>query len=227
MNVEKNMIGAVLALFPLVFIAGCSNPADGVPAAAVSATTNAPAGAVAEANAKYYSFGPGMGTVDFVGSKVTGKHDGGFRNFVGELSVADGRLLGQGNKVVIDIDSLWSDNDRLSGHLKSPDFFDAARFPTATFVTTGIEQGGDATATVTGNLTMHGVTRQISFPANIDVKEDEVRIVAEFFINRFDFDMKYPGKADDLIRPEVVLKLNLAAKPGRADFSAIEKGTSS
>ena len=41
--------------------------------------------------------------------------------------------------------------------------------------------------------------------------------------DRFDFDIKYPGKADDLIRKEVVLKLNIATTPGRADFASLEK----
>ena len=52
-----------------------------------------------------------------------------------------------------------------------------------------------------------------------------VKVNAQFFINRFDFNIKYPGKANDLIRKEVVLKIDVNAAPGKADFSAIEKGT--
>ena len=60
---------------------------------------------------------------------------------------------------------------------------------------------------------MHGVTKQISFPAKIQVADDAVEIAADFFINRFDFDSKYPGKANDLIRKEVVLKIKVRAAP--------------
>ena len=64
---------------------------------------------------------------------------------------------------------------------------------------------------ITGNLTLHGVTKQIQFPAEVHVADDAVNLSAEFAINRFDFDVKYPGKANDLIRKEVVLKLNVKA----------------
>ena len=74
-------------------------------------------------------------------------------------------------------------------------------------------QGEWGNSLVTGNLTLHGVTKQISFPAKIQVTDDAVEIAADFFINRFDFDIKYPGKANDLIRKEVVLKVKVRATP--------------
>jgi polyisoprenoid-binding protein YceI len=186
-----------------------------VTAANVSTATNT--ATIAPAAAKTFAFGPDSSTVEFVGSKVTGSHKGGFKKFAGELNVENGALAGAGNKVVIEIDSLFSDTDRLTGHLKSPDFFDAAKFPTATFVTTAIEKQA-TNSIVTGNLTMHGVTKQISFPADIKVSDGAVDLAAEFFVNRFDFDIKYAGKTDDLIRKEVVLKLKVSAKPGKATF---------
>jgi polyisoprenoid-binding protein YceI len=209
-----------IALVPLLALLGCSkNPAENVPAANVSSATNAATAAPASATAKTYAFGPGNSKVAFVGSKVTGKHDGGFNKFAGELNVVDGKLAGAGNKVVIETASLFSDTDRLTGHLKSPDFFDVAKYPAATFVTTSIEPGA-TNSTVTGNLTLHGITKQISFPAKIEVTDGAVKVDAEFFLNRFDFDMKYAGKADDLIRKEVVLRLKVDAKPGKAEFPA-------
>lgn len=213
----------ICGLGAVVLLVGCSNPADNVPAAAISSQTNAAdaAKAPSAANEKYFAFGPQGSTVDFVGSKVTGSHKGGFKNFAGELKVVKGQI-GAGSKVVIDTTSLWSDNDRLTGHLKSADFFDVAKFPTATFVTTSVEQK-DTNSTITGNLTLHGVTKQISFPAKIDVSEGAVNLSAVFFLNRFDFGIQYAGKTDDLIRKEVVIKLSLAATPGRAVFEPLEK----
>jgi polyisoprenoid-binding protein YceI len=214
---KKTLFGiAVAAAF-----VGCSkNPAENVPAADVKspATTNAAPAAAGRS----YAFDGSNSKVEFVGSKVTGKHDGGFRQFVGEVNVVNGKLADTGNKVVIDVNSMHTDNDRLTGHLKNADFFDAPRFPTATFVTTEVK-AGETNATITGNLTLHGVTKQITFPADIKVSDDSVTVKAEFFLNRFDFDMKYPGKADDLIRKEVVLKLDVKAAPGKADFSKVEK----
>lgn len=216
------ILKTLTAVVPLLILIGCSkNPADNVPAADVKSASDAPKSASTD-EGKSYAFGPANSTVDFVGSKVTGSHKGGFRKFAGELKVANGKLAETGNKVIIDTTSLWSDNDRLTGHLKSPDFFNVAQFPTATFETTSVAQQ-TTNSTVTGNLTLHGVTKQISFPADIKVADEAVDVNAEFFINRFDFDMKYAGKADDLIRKEVVLKLKIKATPGKADFESLGK----
>src|SRR5688500_15953603 len=139
------------AVVPFLILIGCSkNPADNVPAADVKSASDAPKSAGA-GEGKAYAFGPANSTVDFVGSKVTGSHKGGFRKFAGELKVANGKLADTGNKVIIDTTSLWSDNDRLTGHLKSPDFFNVAQFPTATFETTSVAQQ-TTNSTVTGNL---------------------------------------------------------------------------
>lgn len=206
----------------LALLFGCSNPADNVPAASVSSDTNATAAAESPASSeRVYTASPKSGTVEFLGSKVTGSHKGGFRNFVGEFRVNDGQLAAAGNKVVIDMNSTWSDSDRLTGHLKSPDFFNVAQFPTAIFVSTGVEKR-ETNSVVTGNLTLHGVTKQISFPAQIQISDEAVAVNANFVLNRFDFDIKYPGKVNDLIRKEVVLKLNVKATPGKAEFQAIE-----
>jgi len=161
-----------------------------------------------------YVFGPESSSIGFTGSKVTGKHDGGFKKFSGQLQAQGNKLSGTGNKVEIDMTSLYSDNERLTGHLKTPDFFNVAQFPTATFETMAITRN-ETNSTVTGNLTLHGVTKQISFPANIKVSPESVDVDAEFAINRFDFDIKYAGKADDLIRKEVVLRLKLKATPAK------------
>jgi polyisoprenoid-binding protein YceI len=215
---------AIAFIIPFVALVGCSkNPAEDVPKADVTSTSNKPtAFSAPTAAGKTYSFGANGSTIDFIGSKVTGSHKGGFKNFAGELSVVDGKVADTGNKVVIDTTSIWSDNERLTGHLKSKDFFDVTQFPTATFETSSITPT-PSNSVVAGNLTLHGVTKHISFPAKIQVSDQAVNIAADFFINRFDFDIKYAGKADDLIRKEVVLKLNVKATPGKADFQSIGK----
>lgn len=160
---------------------------------------------------------PDNTTIGFVGSKVTGSHVGGFKLFKGSFEVVPTKLESSKITAEIDTNSIFTDTDRLTNHLKSPEFFDVAKFPTSTFVSTGIEAGGqgpkakDATHTVTGNLTLHGVTKSISFPAKIAVSGDKATLESEFFINRKDFGIMYPGKANDLIRDEVVIKLAVHA----------------
>lgn len=211
----------MLFLLPIVLglLPGCSNPADNVSSAKVENSTNAIAIAGVAARPQQvrpFGFGPENGKIQFTGSKITGSHEGGFNRFSGELFVgSDGKLVDAGNKVVIDTTSLWSDNERLTGHLKNPDFFDVEKYPTSTFITTQVAVQG-TNATITGDLTLHGITKQISFPAAVQVNSDSVRVQANFSINRFDFEMKYPGKADDLIRKEVVLRIDVTAAPNPA-----------
>ncbi len=59
------------------------------------------------------------------------------------------------------------------------------------------------------NFELHGVKKSITFPATIQVAPDSVSVTAEFAINRKDFGLVYAGKADDLIRDGVVIKLTI------------------
>jgi polyisoprenoid-binding protein YceI len=154
---------------------------------------------------------PENSKVEFVASKVTRSHNGSFKQFAGKIELDPNNI--PNSRVTIDIDtsSVVADDDQLTGHLKTADFFDVAKFPKATFVSTRIEPspaGGD-NYTVTGNLDLHGVKKSIAFPATIKVTPDSVAVDAEFSINRKDFGIVYAGKADDLIRDGVVMKLSL------------------
>ena len=114
--------------------------------------------------------------------------------------------------VVCDVASRNDWTPKLEEHLKGADFFDVAKFPTATFASTEIKAGGEGGShTVKGNLTIHGVTKLVTFPATITVKGKDVSGKSEFSINRKDFGIAYAGKADDLIRDGVVLKIDVKA----------------
>ena len=202
---------ALLAVF-LISLAGCANPADGKAEAQVSDPQPAaadPAAAPVEGATFTISDASKIG---FTGSKVTGSHDGGFNAFEGSIVLGEGGPTASSVEVTIDTTSLWSDNDRLTGHLKSPDFFDVENFPTARFSSTSIAEA-EGGYEMTGELELHGVTKQITFPATIEVGESQITAKAEFVIMRFDFGIEYPGKQDDLIRDEVVVRLDLVAVP--------------
>lgn len=150
--------------------------------------------------------------VTFTGSKVTGKHEGGFKDLTGTIDLVNGKPAESSVSVDIDTTSVFSDDEKLTGHLKSADFFDVAKFPKASFRSTKIEAAGAADSyTVTGDFELHGVTKSISFPATIKTGADDVTVDAEFSINRKDFGIVYTGTADDLIRDGVVIKLDLKA----------------
>jgi polyisoprenoid-binding protein YceI len=206
-QIRRSVIFASLPLLLAVLVLGCANPADDKPEAVVGDAEPAPA---AVEGGELYAIDTAQSTLSFVGSKITGSHDGGFNEFEGSIEVVDNDPTASSVVVVIDTTSMWSDDDRLTKHLKSPDFFDVENIPQSTFESTSIEPSEEG-YTVTGNLTLHGVTKSISFPAQIEILPDRVTAQAEFFIKRFDFEIVYPGKPDDLIRDEVVIKFDLVA----------------
>ena len=192
---------------------GCNNdPGKGkaqatVGSASESVTTPA-------ARAVSYAFSNENSKIEFVGAKVTGKHEGSFAAFRGNIALLDGDPTKSSVSAEVDMASLSVESAKLAGHLKSPDFFDVEKFAKAKFSSSAIKAGGEggATHTVTGNLELHGVTHAITFPAQIKVEADTVNVLAEFAINRKDFSIVYPGKPDDLIKDDVLLKLSLHAK---------------
>lgn len=184
--------------------AGTATAAPSASAAAV-ALPEKPAGAI--------TIAPPQSKIEFTGSKVSGKHDGSFQQFDGWIALADEKPETAKIAVAIDMTSVKSDDEKLTGHLKSPDFFDVEKNPKATFVSTEIKPGGEkgATHTITGNLNLRGVEKSVTFPATIKVAADKVTAKSEFSINRKDWNIVYAGKADDLIRDGVVIKLDLSA----------------
>lgn len=129
--------------------------------------------------------------IQFVGTHKGDKPDprtGKFGKFNGVVQAADGKLTEI--TVVIDTASLETEIEKLTNHLKSPDFFDVRENPEAKFVSKSIEAGDDGTAKITGDLTLLGETKSISFPAKVKVGK-EIALDAEFVINRVDFGMDY------------------------------------
>jgi len=165
----------------------------------------------------------------FIGTKPVGQHQGTFNIKEGELFAKNDAVV-TGGKLVFDINSLnitdkdTSGSAKLKGHLLSPDFFDAANHPTATFEITAVEAYvpdstnkiilDGATNTVKGNLTLKGVTKNIAFPAVINVTPAAVTARANFNINRTDWGLVYGNDqslGDKFIRPEVNISFSITA----------------
>jgi polyisoprenoid-binding protein YceI len=202
---------SLLLILGLLLFTACSNPAsDKSKAVTGEATSAAPSSA---AQGDKYLINPQNSTIEFVASKVTGSHNGSFKDFAGIVDYA-GQPENSRVKIDIQANSVSTDTDQLTNHLKTPDFFDVAKFPRATFESTQIKTGGDkgASHTVTGNFTLHGVTKSISFPATITAANDALTVESTFSINRKDFGLNYAGAADNLIRDEVVMALHIKAE---------------
>ena len=202
----------VTILSVLLFVAACHNPA----ADTTKAVTSEPARQASPQTAapgQRYAITPQNSKIEFTGSKVTGHEDGSFEKFNGEIDYVNNDPTKSRVHIPIDMSSVKTGSPKLAEHLKTPDFFDVAKFPQAQFVSTEIKPGGDkgASHTITGNLTLHGITKAVSFPATISVTPDSATVDSNFAINRKDFGVNFAGATDDLIRDDVVLKFTIRA----------------
>ena len=193
-----------LPALSLVLLAAC---APEVGEGHVSATVATPAVATVQAaTTQKVQVDTSTSTLHAKAAKVTATHDIVFEDWSGALEMAGQELTGV--EVTVQISGLKADQDKLTGHLKSPDFFDAEQFPTASFRSTSIQAkpGPEgATHLVTGTMNMHGVDKELSFPAKLE----GAQLSTEFVIDRQDFGIAYPGMPDDLIQDDVLLTIDL------------------
>ena len=211
----KFWTAAPAALALLAAAAGCEEPGAGSPVAVVGTSSSATSTASASpaAGTQTLALDAVTSKLTFVAAKVSMKHEGGFAAFTGAIDLVPDRPEASRIRIAIDTSSVWTDTPMLTGHVKSPDFFDVEKFPSATFTSTTlaapVAAGGDWT--ITGDLNLHGVTKSISFPAKVTIDASAVRATSEFTINRKDFGIVYPGAPDDLISDAVLIRLDVRA----------------
>ena len=155
------------------------------------------------------------------------KHNGTLQVSQGELDTRGHKLLG--GSFIIDMNSISSVDmegeykAKLENHLKGPDFFDVADNPTATFTiteATPVENGENGTNySISGNLKMRGVEKNITFPAVVTLGDEMLELsTPEFVINRTDWKVMYKSNdlgsvaKDQLIDNSIKLKVDLKAK---------------
>lgn len=175
-----------------------------------------------------YQLAAESSTVEWVGTKPTGQHHGTIKIKDGDLAVADNQITG--GRFVMDMQSIQpldqdaEYNEKLRVHLLSEDFFLTEQHPEAVFEITSVQAGADtnnpdvvtkdATHTVNGNLTMKDVTKGISFPAKIEITDNQVIADANFNIDRTDWGITYKSDkslGDKIIHPTMNLKIHLEA----------------
>ena len=109
-----------------------------------------------------WAFDQAHSSVNFmVRHMVVSKVRGRFTKWNGTLVMDEMNPAGGAVEVAIEAGSIDTGVEQRDGHLKSPDFFDVAKYPTLTFKSTKVEAAGAGALRVTGELTMHGVTRPV------------------------------------------------------------------
>lgn len=186
-------------------------------------TTSFTAVAADKPMAATYKVDPAATTVKWVGKKVTGQHAGnlsatdGSLNFSGDLLTAGEINVDMNTLTVTDIPATDESNGKLVGHLKSPDFFNVEKNPTAKLVITGSEKTKDGLK-VKGNLTFIGKTNPVTFIAKVTKSDASVNATSDITIDRTKWDLKYgsgsffKGLGDKAINNEFVVSVNVTAK---------------
>lgn len=130
--------------------------------------------------------------IQFVGTHVGDEPKprlGGFKKFEGAIAVNSDNNAITSIKLEISIDSIWTQFDNLTTHLKNADFFNVQEYGQASFESTGIEEDQLGQTMVVGNLTLHGTTKEIRFPIDAKISDEGVIVRSEFKINRALFGM--------------------------------------
>lgn len=195
----------VFALLATVVLASCGD--SNTAATANNADSVATAGAAA---ATFKVDGPSS-ELQWHGSKLAYGHSGVITITEGSLSVENGNITA-GN-FTVDMKSIKetgaSDAEaaaKLAGHLTSPDFFDAEKFPVSKFEVTGstANKTDSTTHTIKGNLTIKDQTKNIEFPANVVIEGTNLTAKASFTINRNDWGVTYGSGISGAIGDKVI-----------------------
>ena len=160
----------------------------------------------------------------WTGKKVTGEH-------TGKIALKDGTVIMDGTKLsggkfTADLTSITNTdltdkeyNGKLIGHLKSEDFFGVEKHPTATFVTTKAVAKSAGVYDVTGNLTIKGITKPVTFPVTVKPTATGADITGKLVVDRSKYDIKYNSKSlfdaaalgDKMINDDYVIDIKLVA----------------
>ena len=172
-----------------------------------------------------YKIDTKQSVINWHGKKVAGEHNGTIKIADGTLNV-DGKTVKSG-VVNLDMTSIADDdikdagmNARLVGHLKSDDWFAAEKYPTSKFEITKMapntKAAGKDNYDVTGNLTIKGITKEVTFPATVVVSGNKLTANGKFKLDRTKWEVKYGSNligtaADKLIDNDFDVTLNIVA----------------
>ncbi|NML64997.1 YceI family protein [Hymenobacter sp. RP-2-7] len=177
-----------------------------------------------------YKLQPQLSTLGWEGKAVTHGHNGTMQFTGGDLEVRGNMVVG--GMATVDMKSLKAtditdsgNHAKFVGHMTSDDFFGAEKFPTSTFKITSVTPLAGApadsktpNATITGDMTIKGVTNRISFPAAVGVKNGVASASGKVTIDRTKYGLKYGSKTffdsigDKAIYDEFTLDFNVIAK---------------
>lgn len=171
-------------------------------------------------SADEYSIDKAHSTVGFSAKHLmVSKTNGMFKEYDGAITFDPNDLAASKIEMTVQAASIDTRNEQRDGHLKSPDFLDAEKFPTLTFVTKSIAKEGEV-YNLTGDLTIKGVTKEITIPAEISGPVNSpmggtaIGIAANFKINRQDYGVSFNKTMDNggfVVSDDVTIDVTIEA----------------
>ena len=172
----------------------------------------------ASAAVETYVIDPVHSSIGFSLRHFVSKVPGSFTKFSGDIVVDRANLEKSSVAVTIEVTSINTANEKRDGHLQSPDFFDTAKFATATFKSKTWKKTGEDSFDITGDFTLHGVTKEIVLKTKLlafgaGMKGAQLSgWEATTVINKADFGVNGPAMLGKALGDEVTL--NIAVEAG-------------
>ena len=142
---------------------------------------------------------------------------GMFRDFDGNITIDRANPAQSGVEFTIQAKSIDTGNTNRDEHLRSADFFDVAKYPTISFKSTAVAKKSENEFAVTGDLTMHGVTKRVTLPVTFlgfgrTARGEKAGFEIETTVNRKDFGIVWNKTLDEgglLLGEDVKVTINL------------------
>lgn len=222
---KKIYFVTVLIMAPfvaLIFVTGCGK--SGKSGKDAKMLTNEKSGEIKNVS-QVLKVDTSTSTVNWIGKKVTGQHNGTIKIAKGEIGLDKNGAVVSGSfemdmRTIVNLDLDDAEmNSKLITHLKSEDFFSVEKFPVSKFEIIKIEPLNDASkpnfnSTVSGNMTIKGISKSISFPALIKIENGILSSFADFDIDRTEWEIRYgSGKFFENLGDKVINdKFNISFK---------------
>ena len=179
--------------------------------------------ATARAEVEVYKIDPVHSSTGFTLRHLLSRFTSSFTKTNGTITVDRDNLEKSSVEATVEIDSVSTADPKRDGHIKSPDFFDAAKFPSATFKSKSWKKTGESTFDVTGDLTIRDVTKEVVFHVTLNGFGPGMKPgstvsgwEATTTIKKSDFGVMGPAMLAKALGDEVTLNISIEAGHSKA-----------